>query len=94
MGKTLKLLVIALIAAFSLSSATAEAAAPKKTRHRAKHSSRVASGVPTATTGRKPVAKKKAPAVRARTQASRTTQKPAAKKAPAPAARKPTTKPR
>jgi regulator of protease activity HflC (stomatin/prohibitin superfamily) len=55
--KTMKMLVVALIAAFALSS-SAEAAAPKKTRHRAKHSSRVASGA--ATTGKKPAAKKKA----------------------------------
>src|SRR5438132_199498 len=46
--KTLKMLVVALVAAFTMSS-MAEAAAPKKTRHRAKHSSRVSSGAPAQT---------------------------------------------
>ena len=86
--KTMKMLVVALIAAFALSS-VAEAAAPRKTRHRAKHSSRVASGA-TVTTGRKPAARKKSAGTHAK--ANTTTQKPGAKKAPA--KRRPTTKPR
>src|SRR3954468_21236516 len=55
--KTMKMFVAVLIAAFALSS-MAEAAAPKKTRHRTKHSSRVSSGA-VATTGTKPAEKKK-----------------------------------
>ena len=86
--KTMKLLLVALIAAFALSS-VAEAA-PKKTRHRIKHSSRVASGA-AASTGQKPAAKKKA-AAGSRAKASGTAQKPAMKKAPV--KRSPTTKPR
>jgi hypothetical protein len=95
--KTMKMLVVALIAAFALSSSMAEAATPKKTRHRVKHSSRVASGA-AAMTARKPAApqRKKAPAAksttRAKASASTAARKPAAKKAPAP--RRPTTKPR
>ena len=60
--KTLKMLVVALVAAFTMSS-MAEAAAPKKTRHRAKHSSRVSSGAPVQA-DKKPAAKKKAPVTR------------------------------
>jgi len=87
--KTMKMLVIALIAAFALSS-SAEAAAPKKTRHRAKHSSRVASGA--ATTGKKPATKKKAATAKAGARAKSAGKAPAAKKAPA--KRRPATKPR
>ena len=87
--KTMKMLVVALVAAFALSS-MAEAAAPKKTRHRVKHSSRVASGA-TATTGKKPAAKKKA-TPHARAKASAPAHKSATKKVPA--KRRPTTKPR
>ena len=91
--KTMKMLVVALVAAFALSS-MAEAAAPKKTvRHRTKHSSRVTSGAST-TAGRKPAAKKKAAAATSRTRAhaNRSAQKPAVRKAPAKS--RPTTKPR
>ena len=87
--KTMKMLVIALIAAFALSS-SAEAAAPKKTRPRAKHSSRVASGA--ATTGKKPATKKKAATAKAGARAKAAGKAPAAKKAPA--KRRPATKPR
>jgi hypothetical protein len=100
--KTMKMLAVALIAAFALSTmAEAAPAPPKKTvRHRTKHSSRVASGG-AATTARKPAAKKKpAVATRSRTgaQANRSTTNPSAgKEAPVkpapPAARRPTTKP-
>jgi hypothetical protein len=55
--RTMTRLVVALITAFALTASIAEAA-PTKTRHRAKHSSRVASGGST-TTGKKPGAKKK-----------------------------------
>ncbi len=94
--KTIKIAVMALVAAFALSS-MAEAAAPPKRplRHRVKHSSRVASGASTPA-AKKPAAKKKpaAPA-RSRAQASRSTAStvqtaPATK---APVARRPTTKP-
>src|SRR5476651_1549932 len=92
--KTMKMLVVALIAAFALSS-IAEAAPKKMVRQRAKHSSRVASGASgdTATTGQKPAAKKKTAVAKspARARANSTAQKPAVKKAPA---RRPqTTKP-
>jgi hypothetical protein len=90
--KTMKMLVVALIAAFALSS-MAEAAAPKKTRHRAKHSSRVSSGAaPVA--AKKPAAKKKAATAKAgtHTKATGAAKKPAAKKSTA--KRRPTTKPR
>jgi hypothetical protein len=86
--KTMKMLVIALIAAFALSS-VAEAA-PKKTRHRAKHSSRVASGAAD-TTGKKPAVKRKA-AAGTHAKAGATTQRSTAKKAPV--KRRPATKPR
>jgi hypothetical protein len=90
--KTLKTLVVALIAAFALTS-MAEAAAPKKTRHRAKHSSRVSSGA-SATAGKKPAAKKKAASAKAgtRAKANGAAAKGALKKAPV--KRRPTTKPR
>ena len=79
--KTMGMLVVALIAAFALTS-MAEAAAPKKTRHRAKHSSRVSSGA-SATTGKKPATKKKAATAKAgtRAKANGTAAKGAAKKA-------------
>jgi hypothetical protein len=84
--KTLKMLVVALVAAFTMSS-MAEAAAPKKTRHRAKHSSRVSSGAPVQT-GKKPAAKKRAAASQTRAKAGSTAKK------KAPVTRRPTTKPR
>ena len=97
--KTMKMLVVALIAAFALSSVGEAAAAPTKTRHRTRHSSRVASGA-AAPTGKKSAAKnkkKKKKKGRARSHArahsSATTQKPMAAR-PAPAPRRPTTKPR
>jgi hypothetical protein len=89
MAKTMKMLMLALIAAFTLSS-VAEAATPKKTRHRAKHSSRVASGA-AVTTSKKPAAKRKA-AARSAARAGATRHKAVAKKAPA--SRRPATKPR
>jgi hypothetical protein len=84
--KTLKMLLVALVAAFTMSS-MAEAAAPKKTKHRAKHSSRVSSGAPVQT-GKTPAAKKKPAVSQAHAKAGST----AKKKAPLP--RRPTTKPR
>jgi hypothetical protein len=83
--KTLKMLVVALVAAFTMSS-MAEAAAPKKTRHRAKHSSRVSSGAPVQT-GKTPAAKKAAGS-QTRAKAGSTAKK------KAPVTRRPTTKPR
>ena len=97
--KTMKMLVVALMAAFALSS-MAEAAVPPKraVRHRAKHSSRVASGAST-TPAKRLEPKKKKPTVaarsRTRAQASRSTTS-TVKKAPAtnaPVAPRPTTKP-
>ena len=93
--KTMKMLVVALIAAFALSS-IAEAAPTKTVRHRAKHSSRVSSGA-AAMAVKTPAPKKtKRAAASSRTRAqsstSATAKKPAAKRAPA--KRKPTTKPR
>jgi hypothetical protein len=89
--KSMKMLAVALIAAFALSS-MAEASTPKKTRHRPKHSSRVASGAAVTTT-KKPAPKKPA-AAKAGTPAKSTSaaKKPAAKKTTA--KRRPTTKPR
>ena len=87
--KTLNTLVVALVTAFALSS-MAEAAAPKKTRHRTKHSSRVSSGA-VAPAAKTPAAKKKA-AARARAHAAATTQRPSLQKPPA--NRRPTTQPR
>jgi hypothetical protein len=81
---TLKMLVVTLVAAGALSS-IAEAAAPAKTRHRTKHSSRVSSGA-AATTGTKPAAKKKPAPARPKASAS-TTKK-------APVKHRPSTKPR
>jgi hypothetical protein len=83
---TLKMLVVALVAAFTMSS-MAEAAAPKKTRPRARHSSRVSSGAP-AQTGKKPATKKKPAASQAPAKTGSTAKK------KAPPARRPTTKPR
>jgi hypothetical protein len=92
--KTMKMLVVALVAAFALSS-MAEAAPKRTVRHRAKHSSRVSAGA-AVTAVKKPAKKKKrtaASASRARAQANTLAgQKPATRK-PA-AKRKPTTKPR
>ena len=93
--KTLKMLAVALVAAFALSSVAEAGAPPKKSvRHRTKHSSRVASGAST-TTARKPAPKKPAPSSRTRSQASRSTTSAAA--APpatkAPVARRQSTKP-
>jgi|GEM_PF-6208777 len=87
MAKTMKILMLALIAAFTLSS-VAEAVTPKKTRHRAKHSSRVASGAAVTTT-KKPAPKGKA-AARSHTKAG-ATQKSTTRK---PTPRRPPTKPR
>ena len=78
--QTMKMLLVALLASFALSS-VAEAAPKKAVRHRAKHSSRVSSGTTTTTTGKKPSTKKKRAAAK----------KPAVRTA---AKRKPTTKPR
>jgi hypothetical protein len=91
--KTMKMLVVALIATFALSS-MAEAAAPKKTvKHRPKHSSRVSSGAAT-TTAKKPLPKKPAASshtTRTRTRSSASAQKTGTRKAPA--KRRPSTKP-
>jgi hypothetical protein len=89
--KTMKMLVVALLAAFTLSS-MAEAATPKKTRHRAKHSSRVSSGAAT-TTGRNPAPKKKAATAKAHTRVKASTTAPTQSAKKAPAKRRPTTKP-
>ena len=91
--KTMKMVVVALIAAFALSS-MAEAAPKKTVRHRVKHSSRVASGAAAITTAKKPAPKRKAPAAKSRTraQAGKSSQNTAASKAPS--KRRPTTKPR
>jgi hypothetical protein len=81
------MLVVALIAAFAMLSA-AEAATPTKTKHRPKHSSRVASGAPPAPA--KPATPKKTgTSGHAKTSAS--AQKGTAKKAPV--KRPPSTKP-
>jgi len=93
--KTMKMLVVALVAAFALSS-MAEAAPKKTVRHRAKHSSRVTSGT-AATAPKKPAAKKKrASASRTRAQSSRPAKSTAIRPAPKrpPATRTPTTQPR
>jgi hypothetical protein len=78
--KTIKRLALALIAVFALGAAS-EAAAPRKVRHRPKHSTRVSSGT-TSTLKKRPAAKKR-PVVRKST----TARKAAAK-------RRPPTKPR
>ena len=77
--KTIKSLALALIAVFALASAS-EAAAPRKVRHRTKHSTRVSSG--TTTTIKKKPGKKRAAAKK-----STAARKAAAK-------RRPSTKPR
>src|SRR3954467_8589581 len=86
--KTMKMFVAVLIAAFALSS-MAEAATPKKTRHRTKHSSRVSSGA-VATTGKTPAAKRKAAPKTGTHAKSSATAQPLPKP---PAKRRPTTKP-
>ena len=78
---TMKMLVLALLASFALSS-FAEAAPKKAVRHRPKHSSRVTSGSTTATTAKKSSSKKKRTAAPARKSTAKTHAK-----------RKPTTKP-
>jgi hypothetical protein len=80
--RTMKMLLVALLASFALSS-IAEAAPKKVVRHRTKHSSRVSSGSTATTTVKKPATKKKRTAASAKKPAVRT-----------PAKRKPTTKPR
>ena len=79
---TLKMLLVALLASFALSS-EAEAAAKKPVHPRAKHSSRVTSGSTGTTTVKKPSEKKKRAASSAKKPAARTATK-----------RKPSTKPR
>jgi hypothetical protein len=79
---TMKMLLVALLASFALSS-VAEAAPRKVVRHRTKHSSRVSSGSTAAPTVKKPSPKKKRTALSAKKPAVRTSAK-----------RKPTTKPR
>lgn len=89
--KSMKMLLCALLAAFTLSS-IAEAAPKKALRHRTKHSSRVASG--SATTDKKPAAKKTtATASAAKKKSGASVHRSTAKK-PAQAKRRPTTKPR
>jgi len=88
--KTLKMLLVALVAAFALG-ATAEAAPRKIVHPRARHSSRVSSGN-TATATRQPAAKRRstASAAKRRTQASAsTTKSPATRRAARNAATKP-----
>ena len=79
---TLKMLVVALLASFALSS-VAEAAPNKAVRHRAKHSSRVSSGTTATAALKKPSPKKKRAAAAAKKPTVRTAAK-----------RRPTTKPR
>ena len=81
---TMKMLLLALLASFALSS-VAEGAVKKVVRHRTKHSSRVSSGSTATTTARKrsPKKKKRTTAMSAKKPAVRS-----------PAKRKPTTKPR
>ena len=89
--KTMKMLLVALVAAFALG-ATAEAAPRKVLRARARHSSRVSSGN-SATATRHPAKKRSAAAAarrRARARAS-TTSQPATRRA---ATGKTATKPR
>ena len=92
---TLKMLLVALVAVFAVSS-MAEAAPKKVVRHRTRHSSRVSSGA-AATNGKSAVTKRKpAPAAKRKTAPNSnatTAHKPAAKK-PAVTKRQPTTKPR
>ena len=87
--KTMMALLVALVAAFALSS-PADAAPKKAVRARAKHSSRVTTGVATT----KPAAKKKVAKKRstARAKATATAKKSAVKKSTAKL--KPPTKPR
>jgi len=92
--KTMKMLLVALVAVFAVSS-MAEAAPKKVVRHRTKHSSRVSSGAE-ASSGKSAVTQKKpAAAAKGKTAPSpnaTTAHKPAAKK-PAATKRKPTTTP-
>ena len=79
---TLKMLLVALLASFALSS-EAEAAAKKPVHPRPKHSSRVTSGSTATTAAKKPSKTKKRTASSAKKPAPRP-----------PAKRKPSTKPR
>jgi outer membrane lipoprotein-sorting protein len=79
---TMKMLLVALLASFALSS-IAEAAPKKAVRHRPKHSSRVSSGTTATTTVKKKSTKKKRTTLSAKKPTARTSAK-----------RKPTTKPR
>jgi hypothetical protein len=90
--KSMKLLLCALLAAFTLSS-IAEAAPKKALSHRTKHSSRVASGS-TAANDKRPAAKKKAPTASAAKKKSGASVHRSTMKKPAQAKRRPTTKPR
>jgi hypothetical protein len=90
--KSMKMLLCALLAAFTLSS-IAEAAPKKPLRHRTKHSSRVVSGS-AAATAKKPAAKKKTPTASAEKKKSGATVHRSTAKKPAQAKRRPTTKPR
>ena len=86
--KTMKLLLIAILAAITLSS-TAEAAQKKTVRHRPKHSSRV-----TASAASVPAAVKKSKAKRRASKSTTAKKSTATKRVKATAKRKPTTKPR
>lgn len=90
--KSMKMLLCALLAAFTLSS-IAEAAPKKTLRHRTKHSSRVVSGS-AAATAKKPAAKKRTPTGSAEKKKSGATVHRSTAKKPAQAKRRPTTKPR
>ena len=87
--KSMKLLLCALLAVFTVSS-IAEAAPKNTLRHRTKHSSRVASGG--ATTNTKPATKKRTnSASAAKKKSGAASNRSTAKR---PAQRRPTTKPR
>ena len=89
--KSMKMLLCAVLAAFTLSS-VAEAAPKKVLRHRTKHSSRVASGG-AVTPDKRPATKKKTPTASPAKRKGGPTSRSTAKK-PAQAKRRPTTKPR
>jgi hypothetical protein len=89
---TMKMLLCALLASFTLSS-IAEAAPKKPLPHRPKHSSRVGSGS-AAATDKKPATKKKTPTASASKKKSGASVHRSTAKKPQQAKRHPTTKPR
>lgn len=84
MRKSLKTLLVLLVAVFTLASVS-EAAAKKPVRHRTKHSTRVSSSAGTSTLKKRPTPRKKTTHASSRAKS---------KAKPAPAKRKATTKPR